>query len=50
LRADAVRAGSLDGRPGSRRLVRRQCPKNGDEEPGSKGQQRCCTARHEAVF
>ena len=50
LRAGAVHAGSLGGRPGSRRLVRRPCSQGGDEEPGSKGQHRRCTARRGAVL
>jgi hypothetical protein len=44
-----VRAGPLGDRSGSRRLVR-QCSEDGDQEPDSKGQQRRCTARDEAVF
>ena len=45
LEADNVRAGSLDGRPGSRRPVRRPCSKDDDEEPGSKGEHCRCTGR-----
>jgi hypothetical protein len=50
LEVDSVRPGSLDGRPGSRRLVRRPSAQDGDEQPGSEGQHRCRTGRRGTVM